>query len=79
VWIEQKLLNKQPGSYDALWRARISNASTHRPGYDQLPNQAIVNIDKERKLRLSIGISQCSKIVSILRSSEAQSFSSSEL
>jgi hypothetical protein len=51
VWIEQRLLKKYPGSYDALWRARMANASKHRPDYARLPNQAIVDIDEERKLR----------------------------
>jgi hypothetical protein len=50
VWIEQRLLKKYPGSYDALWRARMANASKHRPDYARLPNQAIVDIDEERKL-----------------------------
>ena len=51
VWIEQKLLKKHPGSYDALWRARMANASKHCPDYARLPNQAIVDINEERKLR----------------------------
>jgi hypothetical protein len=51
VWIEQRLLKKHPGSYGALWHARMANASKHRPDYARLPDQAIVDINEERKLR----------------------------
>lgn len=51
VWIKQKLLKKHPGLYDALWRARMAKASKHCLDCARLPNQAIIDIDKERKLR----------------------------
>jgi hypothetical protein len=51
VWIEHKLLKKFTGSYDALWRSWMANVSKHCPDYARLPNQGIVDIDQERKLR----------------------------
>jgi hypothetical protein len=50
MWIEYRVQKKPLGSYDALWCARMSSATNHCPDYALLPNQAIIDINEERKL-----------------------------
>ena len=50
ILIEQKILKKQKGNYDQLWEERMNEAVKHRDDYATLPNQAIVQENKNQLL-----------------------------